>query len=73
MPSKPSLTDIRSFFGFVNQLAPFLAIAPIMAPFRDLLKKPTGKSCYWDEQLQAKFTQAKNVICKLVEDGLALF
>ena len=73
MPSKPSLTDIRSFFGFVNQLAPFLATAPIMAPFRDLLKKPTGKSCYWDEQLEAKLTQAKEVICQLAKDGLSYF
>ena len=73
MPSKPSLTDIRSFFGFVNQLAPFLATAPIMAPFRDLLKKPSGKTCYWDEQLEAKFKQAKEVICQLAKDGLSYF
>ncbi|KAK8381385.1 hypothetical protein O3P69_018454 [Scylla paramamosain] len=40
MPAKPTLTDIRSWFGFVNQLAPFIATAPIMEPFRDLLKRP---------------------------------
>ena len=33
MPEKPTITDIRRWFGFVNQLAPFLATAPIMAPF----------------------------------------
>ena len=70
MPNKPSLTDIRLFYSFVNQLAPFLARDPIMSPFRDLLKKPTGKNCYWDEQLEAKFTQAKIVICQLAKDGL---
>ena len=32
-----------------------------------------GKSCYWDEQLEAKFTQAKNVVCHLAKDGLAYF
>jgi len=51
MPETPSLTDIRSWYGFVNQLAPFLATAPIMEPFRELLQKPQGKRVYWDSQL----------------------
>ena len=72
LPSQPSITDIRSWFGFVNQLAPFLATAPIMAPFRDL-KKPTGRKVYWDEQLQQKMDKAKDVICELAKDGLAFY
>ena len=44
MPDKPSISDIRSWYGFVNQLAPFLATAPIMNDFRELLKKPRGRS-----------------------------
>ena len=51
MPAQPTITDVRSWFGFVNQLAPFLATAPVMSPFRDLLKQPAGKKVYWDEQL----------------------
>ncbi|MPC90376.1 Transposon Tf2-9 polyprotein [Portunus trituberculatus] len=43
MPGQPTITDVRSLFGFVNQLAPFLATAPIIEPFTDLLKKPTGR------------------------------
>ncbi|XP_063863888.1 uncharacterized protein LOC135102537 [Scylla paramamosain] len=39
MPDRPSIKDIRSWFGLVNQLAPFLATAPLMEPFRNLLKK----------------------------------
>ena len=58
MPDKPSVTDISSWYGFVNQLAPFLATAPIMNSFRELLKKPTGKHVYWDEQLREKLHQA---------------
>ena len=45
MPEQPSITDVRSWYGFVNQLAPFLVTAPIMEPFRDLLKKPAGRKC----------------------------
>ena len=73
MPVKPSITDIRSWFGLVNQLAPFLATAPVMAPFRDLLKKNATKKVYWDDQLDAKFKQSKEIICKMAEDGLAYF
>ena len=73
MPAQPSITDIRSWFGFVNQVAPFLATAPVMAPFRDLLKKPNGKKTYWDEQLQQQLCQAKETICQLAKDGLAYY
>ncbi len=73
MPAKPTLTDIRSWFGFVNQLAPFIATAPIMEPFRDLLKRPQGKRVYWDEHLQEKFQQAKETVCQLAKDGLAFY
>ncbi|KAK4313454.1 hypothetical protein Pmani_015211 [Petrolisthes manimaculis] len=73
VPAQPTITDIRSWFGFVNQLAPFLAAAPVMTPFRDLLKKPTGSKVYWDEQLRQKLTQAKETICQLAKDGLAYY
>ncbi|MPC81886.1 hypothetical protein E2C01_076524 [Portunus trituberculatus] len=63
MPDKPSITDIRSWYGFVNQLAPFLTTASIMNVFRELLKKLTGKHVYWDGQLQQKFRQAQDTIC----------
>lgn len=46
MPESPTLTDIWSWHGFVNQLAPFLTTAPIMEPFRELLRKPQGKKVY---------------------------
>ena len=35
MPDNPSIADIQSWFGLVNQAAPFLATAPVMAPFRE--------------------------------------
>lgn len=73
MPPQPSLTDIRSWYGFVNQLAPFLATAPIMEPFRELLRKPQGKKVYWDDNLQNKFAQAKEVISKLAKEGLTFY
>ncbi|MPC22051.1 hypothetical protein E2C01_015057 [Portunus trituberculatus] len=65
VPDKPSISDIRSWYGFVNQLAPFLATAPIMNIFKKLLKKPCGKS--------EKFHRAQDTICHLAKDGLAYY
>ena len=73
MPEQPTISDIRSWFGLVNQLAPFVATAPIMAPFRDLLKKNVNKKVYWDDNLRMKFEQAKVALCNLVSDGLAYY
>ncbi|XP_076036521.1 uncharacterized protein LOC143022265 [Oratosquilla oratoria] len=73
MPVEPSITDIRSWHGFVNQLAPFLATAPVMEPFRELLRRPQGRKVYWDENLQEKFRQAKEVVCKLAKEGLTYY
>ena len=73
MPQKPTITDIRSWYGFVNQLAPFLTTAPVMTCFRDLLKKPLGKQVYWDEHLQEKFRQVQDIVCKLAKDGLTYY
>ena len=69
MPEAPTLTDIRSWHGFVNQLATAL----VMEPFRELLRKPQGKKVYWDTQLQQKFLEAKEIICKLAKDGLTFY
>lgn len=55
MPDMPSLIDIRLWYAFVNQLAPFLATAPIMGTFRELLWKPQGKRVYWDSHMHKIF------------------
>ena len=73
MTTEPSITDIISWFGFVNQIAPFLATAPVMAPFKDLLKKPAAKKVYWDEQLQEKLQVAKATLCQLAREGLVYY
>lgn len=73
MPESPTLTDIRSWHGFVNQLAAFLTTEPIMEPFRELLHKPQREKVYWDTQLQQKFMEAKEIMCNLAKDGLTVY
>ena len=72
MPESPTITDIRAWFGVVNQLAPFIAKAEIMAPFRDLLKSKNlkGKRVYWDDVLKSSFEHSKTELCDLATKGL---
>ena len=73
MPSKPTITDIRSFVGLVNQVAPFMATAPVMEPFRALLKSPQTRHVYWDDQLRNRCEEVKSQISKLAARGLQYY
>jgi hypothetical protein len=70
-PVPVNVTDMRSFFALVEQVAPYHAVKPHMAPFRELLKK--GQDWYWDDQLQRLFEEAKRVISKEVTEGITRF
>ena len=69
MPIRPTLSDIRAWFGLVNQVSPFLVTTEIMKPFREILKG-NSKIVYWDAYLQQCFLAAKEQIRKLIEKGL---
>ena len=75
MPSTPSITDIRAWYGLINQISLFMATSKIMDPFRDLLKpsNATGKMVYWDEKLQDVFEKSKDHILMEACKGLAYF
>ena len=72
MPENPTISDIRAWFGLINQLTPFLITTELMKPFRELLKS-ISKFVYWDVVLQSAFEQTKQEICKLIETGLACY
>ena len=69
-PTPKSITDVRSWFGLVNQLAYSFAQARVMEPFRKLL---SSKTFYWDEQIEQIFVKSKAEIVKLVQDGVKTF
>ncbi len=75
MPEKPTISDVRAWFGLVNQLAPFFATCKIMQPFRELLQSGTrtGRTVYWDEVLQEVFDQSKKKIIDKAIQGLKYF
>ncbi|MPC57305.1 hypothetical protein E2C01_051282 [Portunus trituberculatus] len=52
---------------------PNACIAPLMKPFRELLKKPSGKMVYWDSQLQDIFETTQQTIGQLAAEGLQYY
>ena len=70
-PTPRSLTDIRSWFGLVNQAAYSFSKTTVMAPFRDLLRK-TSKFT-WNEDMETAFKEAKQQIAKEITRGIKIF
>ena len=70
-PTPQNLTDARSWFGLVNQVAWAYAISPIMQPFRELVK-PTTKF-HWDDNLNKLVIDSKQLLISKVIDGTNMF
>jgi hypothetical protein len=70
-PSPKSLTDIRSWYGAVNQISYSFATAPAMAPFRHLLSSKVPFQ--WSTELQTAFDASKQEIIKQCERGVRTF
>ena len=66
-PTPKNLTDMRSYFALVNQVAPYYAVQPHLQPFRELLKK--GSRWYWDNCLQELFQESRIVIAEEILMG----
>ena len=59
-PTPKNITDIRSWFSLVNQVAYAFAVADHMRPFRDFLKP--DQRFAWSEELDHLFRQSKLMI-----------
>ena len=70
-PIPRNVTDIRSWFGLVNQVAYAFAVADHMQPFRDLLKP--DQPFAWTEHLDHLFKQSKIVIIDQIRHGVEIF
>ena len=73
-PVPKNISNIRGWFGLINQVAPFFANRPVMEPFRKLLKpSASGKSIYWDDNLTKLFEDSKTVIIEAIKSGIKCF
>ena len=70
-PTPKNLTDVRSWFGLVNQVAYAFSMTDKMLPFRELLKPIT--TFYWDDNLQRLFKESKTKILVGIEHGVRIF
>ena len=70
-PVPKTITDARSWFDLVNQLAWAYWLSPIMLPFRNLVKKSSRFS--WNQTIEKAFQESKQVIVKLVRQSVSTF
>ena len=70
-PSPKNITDVRSWFGLINQVSYAFAAAERMLPFRDLLKP--GKPFKWNEQLEDLFNESKAIIVEEIRHGVEIY
>jgi hypothetical protein len=70
-PKPNNITDMRSWFGLINQVSYAFASAEHMLPFREALKP--GSSFTWTEELNELFEESKAVIISEIENGVRIY
>ena len=70
-PTPKGITDIRAWFGLVNQISYAFSMTAAMSPFRHLLRPSTP--FLWTDQLAEAFAASKNHICSSIEKGVQIF
>ena len=70
-PTPKGITDIRAWFGLVNQISYAFSMTAAMSPFRHLLRPSTP--FLWTNQLTEAFAASKNHICSSIEKGVQIF
>ena len=72
-PAPKNVSEVRSWFGLINQVAYCFSVSTIMAPFRDLLKTKPPVLFLWTPELEIAFQESKLEIVRLVEEGVKCF
>ena len=70
-PVPQNITDMRSWFGLVNQVSYALASADKMKPFRQFLKP--GVKFEWTESMNTLFQVTKDTIVNEIYHGVEIF
>ena len=70
-PTPMNVTDIRSWFGLVNQVAYAFAVTDRIRSFRDLLGP--DQPFAWTEHLDYLFSKSKTVIIDQIKQGVEIF
>jgi len=70
-PSPTNTTDIRSWFGLVNQVSNYAQLRDIMAPFK-LFLSPCSKFS-WSPELESAFQKSKESIIESIRQGVEIY
>ena len=70
-PTPTSITDVRLWFGLINQVSFAFAATDRMLPFRALLKP--GTPFKWNNELDQIFQESKSFIVSEIQEGVRIF
>ena len=70
-PRPQSLTDVRAWFGLVNQVSHYGRTIDIMAPFKPLLSPKAP--FIWTPALEAAFQASKDALIREIQEGVRIF
>ena len=70
-PVPKSITDIRSWFGLVNQVANYAQLREMMRPFKPFLSPKTPFT--WNDELQNVFEKSKAAIIDAIKLGVKIY
>ena len=70
-PRPSSITDVRAWFGLVNQVSHYGRTTDMMAPFRPLLSPKVGFK--WDSEMEEAFHRSKEAIIEEIRSGVEIF
>ena len=70
-PTPHNITDVRSWFGLINQVPYTFASAERLQPFREVLKKDTRFR--WTDELERLFQESKALIISEIYQGVEIF
>ena len=70
-PTPSSTTDIRSWFGLINQVANYAQLRDHLSLFRPFLSPST--KFHWTPELDEAFTDSKAAIVEAIKHGVEIF
>jgi len=70
-PIPKTTTDIRSWFGLVNQVSHYAQLRSFMEPFRKFLSPKTKFE--WTPELDVLFSKSKELIVEAIKEGVRIF
>ena len=70
-PTPKNVSDVRSWFGLINQVAHCAQLREMVAPLKPLLS-PKSKF-FWTNELDESFRNSKQAIIKAIRNGVEIF